>query len=263
MNSDIDGIIQYYISIMIIVIIYGFFVYYIKIPNLGIYIVWLIYVFYLLRIDNLNPIKYFELKINPRNILLGILGSLLALLQLIIIITIMISINVANLIKNTNLIVFYDVLFGLVTAILVSSSEEIVFRAYPIKKFKNKINESILLMSTSLIFSLLHLFNKGYNWRSFLFLFLAGIFLGKLFLDTKTAWINISFHFIWNFTEGYIFGLPISGTEPRTTVYKLLLINDSVYTGGFFGIESSIISIFVMGLFLLSYILAKKLKFLK
>ena len=67
----------------------------------------------------------------------------------------------------------------------------------------------------------------------------AGVMLAAIYMVTRRLWAAIGLHAAWNFTQGGVFGIPVSGFDvqgllvPRITGSELL-------TGGDFGAEASL-----------------------
>src|SRR5205823_14343263 len=70
----------------------------------------------------------------------------------------------------------------------------------------------------------------------------AGVLLGAAYMLTRSLWLPMGIHAAWNFTQGEIFGVPVSGT----TVHGLLrsrLTGSPLLTGNGFGLEASPVAI--------------------
>ena len=81
----------------------------------------------------------------------------------------------------------------------------------------------------------------------------AGILLSAAYLFTQRLWMVIGIHFAWNFTQGGIFGIAVSGQEVEG-LFQATLEGPAFITGGEFGAETSIIAIIICsgaGLFFL------------
>jgi uncharacterized protein len=72
----------------------------------------------------------------------------------------------------------------------------------------------------------------------------AGVLLGLAYTATRSLWFPIGIHFGWNFTEGGIFGAPISGL-PSQGLLRFPLSGPDILTGGSFGPEASVVSVIV------------------
>lgn len=70
----------------------------------------------------------------------------------------------------------------------------------------------------------------------------AGILLGAFYALTARLWVSIGLHAGWNFTQGYLFGAVVSGTDFGGAIAKSTA-NDGFplwLTGGRFGPEASL-----------------------
>jgi len=256
----LNDLVQYYTGLIILLIIYGITINYLSLPNIGIYVVWFSFTLILIAIKEGNPINFLGLNLNKKTIFLFLIGSIIAVIIQITILLVMILINVSNIIYAFSPDMSFSMFKGLIITGFIAVSEEIVFRGYPIRKMKECANEFSILLITGLIFSLFHISNLGYNFNAFIFLIIANILLGKLIIDSKYLWASIAFHFTWNFVEGYVLGLPISGFISRSTIFKIELRGNKLITGGVFGIEASLVSIIIFVLALVIYSLVKKIK---
>lgn len=73
-----------------------------------------------------------------------------------------------------------DFILSIGVFIFVALSEKILLRGYILQNLIASFNKYIALIISSLIFSLLHALNPGFNLLSFIGLFIAGLFLGCL-----------------------------------------------------------------------------------
>lgn len=121
--------------------------------------------------------------------------------------------------------------------IAVGFNEEILFRGYIFQAFIEGTNKWIPLITLSVLFGFAHLFNPNFTWFGFANIVLAGVLLSLAYIQTKSLWLPIGIHIAWNFTQGYIWGLPVSGT---TVVMPLTISQETgpdIITGGTFGPE--------------------------
>jgi membrane protease YdiL (CAAX protease family) len=121
--------------------------------------------------------------------------------------------------------------------IIVGFNEEILFRGYIFQSMIEGTNKIVAVVFFSLLFGAAHLANPNATLFGAANIVLAGILLSLGYLQTKSLWLPIGLHIGWNFTQGYIWGLPVSGTS----VFKPLIIakatGPEVITGGAFGPE--------------------------
>ncbi len=119
----------------------------------------------------------------------------------------------------------------------ISIWEENVFRAYPL--YRLTVGS---LLSSSLLFSLIHAYNPGFGIMPFLGIFTAGIMLGLMRYKFGLGAVY-SFHLTWNFLIGHILGFTLSGISGGPSMLRSYLKGPEILTGGIFGPEASIIAI--------------------
>ena len=90
------------------------------------------------------------------------------------------------------------------------------------------------LALTSALFGLGHILNPNASaFSSFAIAVEAGVLLGGAYMLTRSLWAPIGLHAAWNFTQGYIYDVPVSGIDqqgmveaqivgPRTAIGRLV-----------------------------------------
>lgn len=72
-------------------------------------------------------------------------------------------------------------------------------------------------------------------------LFAAGVVLGTAFLLSRSLWLPIGIHFGWNYLQGPILGLPVTGVDLWNT--DIVYVSGSFWlTGGAAGIEGGTVA---------------------
>lgn len=133
--------------------------------------------------------------------------------------------------------------------LLVALTEEIMIRGYVLGLLlRHNINRFLALFISSVLFSLLHIFNPNFAFLPMLNLILAGFLLGASFLYTRNLWFPISLHLFWNWLQGPVLGYQVSGNKMKG-MFTLHLPEETVWNGGSFGFEGSLISSVLMVLF--------------
>ena len=156
----------------------------------------------------------------------------------------------------------YSLAFTLFTIpfwILQGTAEELVTRAWLIPQLAKRTNLKVAIIISSSLFTLLHLGNPGITFLSAIDLFLFGVAMSLYLLKTDTIWGIGGIHGAWNFAQGNLFGVLVSGQSSGTSIMKFIPQgNQDWLSGGSFGIEGSIVSSII--LFLLILCLAYQLK---
>ena len=151
------------------------------------------------------------------------------------------------------------VIFTIPFWILQGTTEEVVARAWLLPQLASRTNLKLAVLISSLFFTLLHLGNSGITFLSAIDLFLFGVAMSLYLLKTDTIWGIGGIHGAWNFAQGNLFGVLVSGQSSGTSIMKFTPQgNQDWLSGGSFGIEGSIMSSII--LFLLIVYLANKLK---
>lgn len=120
--------------------------------------------------------------------------------------------------------------------------EELGFRGYPFQRLLESVGPVWAIVVFSALFSAVHLANpeNGGFWSwSFANTLLVGVLFAIAFLRTRSLWLPIGIHFGWNFFQGTVFGLPVSGIQDFSVVIRSALHGSHALTGGAYGPEDS------------------------
>ena len=134
---------------------------------------------------------------------------------------------------------------ALITAVSAGVIEELLFRGIFFRIVEERWGTWLALGTTSLFFGLVHLFNAHATLVAGIAIALeAGVLLGAAYIFTRRLWLAIGIHFGWNFVQGGIFGVAVSGNEAQGLLLSTLTGPD-ILSGGQFGAEASIIAVVV------------------
>jgi membrane protease YdiL (CAAX protease family) len=132
--------------------------------------------------------------------------------------------------------------------------EELIFRAVLFRIVEEKLGSWIALMISSLFFGVAHIGNPNATLFSSIAIAIeAGILLGASYMLTRRVWFAVGIHIAWNYVQGAVFGIPVSGSEVKGLISSRLE-GDALFSGGAFGAESSLITLIICtlaGLFFL------------
>lgn len=120
--------------------------------------------------------------------------------------------------------------------------EEALFRGYILQTFVRSGLAWPAIIITSVAFGAVHLGNPSANWISSANTALAGIWFGVAYLKTRDLWFPTGLHLAWNWTQGSIFGVEVSGLTDivKAPVLRETDIGPAWLTGGDYGIEGGI-----------------------
>ncbi|MBW0007691.1 MAG: CPBP family intramembrane metalloprotease [Sphingomonas sp.] len=127
------------------------------------------------------------------------------------------------------------------TSIMPGFMEEIFFRGILFRWIEEFAGSWAALIVTSALFGIAHILNPGATWfSSFAIAIEAGLLLGSVYMLTRSLWMPIGLHAAWNFIQGPVFGVPVSGGPPNGLLHSALE-GPTLLTGGAFGLEASLI----------------------
>ena len=125
---------------------------------------------------------------------------------------------------------------------VAAAFEEALFRGYILQTFARSGLAWLAILLTSVFFGAVHLGNPNAGYISSLNTALAGVWFGVAYLKTRDLWFVWALHLMWNWMQGAIFGIEVSGLTDIVTS-PLLIETDGGpvwLTGGEYGIEGSI-----------------------
>ena len=140
------------------------------------------------------------------------------------------------------------------TAVVPGFAEELVFRGILFRWIEEFAGSWFALAFTSALFGLAHIMNPNATaFSSFAIAVEAGILLGGAYMLTRSLWLPIGIHAAWNFTQGSIFDVNVSGTNSEGLV-TAELSGPELLSGGAFGLEASMIALVIATAFGLWYL---------
>lgn len=122
--------------------------------------------------------------------------------------------------------------------ILAGAFEEIVYRGYAFQTLLRGASPLVPILLFSLFFGLMHWNNPSRTFFSTANTVLAGVWLSIAYLKTRNLWFPTALHFAWNWAQGALFGIPVSGLlVPRQPLLLSTTGEPFWLTGGSYGSE--------------------------
>ena len=132
--------------------------------------------------------------------------------------------------------------------IVQGMSEEFIFRGYLMNSIGGGgYHTAIAVGISAVFFGLAHAMNPGFGPLAFFNLILFGVFAAVYMIIFDNIWGIAAIHSIWNFAQGNIYGISVSGLDQSESLLKTTQVSDKAFlTGGEFGIEGSICTTIVL-----------------
>jgi len=134
--------------------------------------------------------------------------------------------------------------FSMVNIALLALTEEIIYRGIIYRILENWLGTKIALIIPALFFGLAHITNDNISIIGLSGVIVGGLTLNVMYCYTKRLWLPIFFHFGWNLSQ-MIYGSNISGIDTYNSLLKIKLEGPKYIVGSGFGIEDSILAVFV------------------
>ena len=130
-------------------------------------------------------------------------------------------------------------------SLLAAAFEETLIRGILFRILEQWLGSWIALAISAVIFGALHLFNPGASLFSSAAISIeAGVLLAAAYMLTRRLWFCIGMHAAWNFTQGGIFSVAVSGGRSKGLLQATMSGPDWL-TGGAFGAEASVVALVV------------------
>ena len=164
--------------------------------------------------------------------------------------------GVATLTKNPVTPSSWMLLLFLLAFLIQGLSEELLCRSFLMVSLSRRLSLWACAVINSALFSLLHLLNPGITPLALINIFLFGLLASLLVLRRGSIWMAAALHSLWNFVEGNLFGISVSGLggipSPLVTTVTTDRSWKTLIHGGDFGIEAGLAStvVFMIGILL-------------
>lgn len=130
-------------------------------------------------------------------------------------------------------------------SIVSGFTEEIVFRGWFFRLTEKWLGSWAALAMSAALFGALHLANPNATLLAGVAIaFEAGIMLAAVYMITRRLWAAIGIHAAWNFAQGGIYGIAVSGGA-MDGILRPDIRGSDLLTGGAFGAEASLPAIVI------------------
>ena len=124
---------------------------------------------------------------------------------------------------------------------LVGLAEEMLFRGYILQNMWESWGPIAAIAFSSALFVAVHLGNPGSHARlafTVIGLVAYAVWACISLLWTKSLWLAVGVHFMWNVFEGPVLGFPVSGLTFPSIAVRQTFTGPDWFTGGPFGPEA-------------------------
>lgn len=151
------------------------------------------------------------------------------------------------------------ILFTFLIGYLIQGlSEEVLCRGFMMQSMAASYPAFVAIISNSILFALMHLGNSGISPLALVNLALFGAFASVYMWKRGNIWGVAAIHSAWNFVQGNILGVSVSGNQVTTSVLRTSIAPElQVVNGGAFGMEGglAVTAVLVVGILIVLFAL--------
>jgi len=126
-------------------------------------------------------------------------------------------------------------------------SEEVICRGYFMVSLARRQRLAVAIIVSSSMFGALHLFNSNVVALGVINIILFGIFEAVYMLKRGDIWGVAAIHTSWNFVQGNVFGISVSGSPVQPSFFLFEpSATGTLINGGAFGIEAGLAASIVL-----------------
>lgn len=160
---------------------------------------------------------------------------------------------------------WFYIALSVIAVIIQAGTEEFVCRFFLYQHLYRGYKDKpwIAIVIPSLIFSLLHFMNPGFDLIAVFHSVIIGIAWALMVYVFDSFWMAWAYHFAWNFTQSLILGLPNSGLVFPLSIFKLdaAVAAKTISYDPEYGVEASLLALIcniVLTLILLYFAIKKR-----
>ncbi|MBO4927353.1 MAG: ABC transporter permease [Clostridiales bacterium] len=130
------------------------------------------------------------------------------------------------------------------------ATEEIMMRGYMMPRVAGRFGVPFAVIFSSMCFSLMHAGNAGYSLLAMFNLAFIAVFFACVALRDGHIYTVCAMHTVWNFCQGNVFGLEVSGNTGSASILSSSYTSSArdLFTGGAFGPEGGLCVTIVIAL---------------
>lgn len=148
------------------------------------------------------------------------------------------------------------VLLFLLGFVIQGMGEEVMMRGYVLVSLTSRVPKAAAVGISAVLFGLLHLSNQGMGLLPLCNLILFGVLAGVYFLRFDDIWGICGVHSAWNFVQGNVLGIQVSGIADLPTLMTASTTSSgALLHGGAFGLEGGLAVTGVMTLSIAALVL--------
>ena len=189
--------------------------------------------FYKRSVRQIGLIKKGWLKASLHGLLIGTVSISLVFAVLLLTGQAQTWVDLSRLFSMVTLVNFFSVGF-------TAFSEELLARGLMMTSLKTTRVKWAILCVPAFIVALIHLLNPGVTLLSLSNTLLASLLFAYMFIKSGALWLPTGFHIGWNFLQGDIFGMNVSGRE-QLSVFSTTMGPTELLTGGAAGPEGGLL----------------------
>lgn len=122
------------------------------------------------------------------------------------------------------------------------AAEEVLLRGFILQIFGRMTSTWFAILFSSVLFAFIHGANDSIDILPLINLCLFSVFAALYTLKGASLWGICAIHGIWNWAQGNLFGMQVSGNDVTTAiVFDLKETGPDIWTGGTFGPEGGLI----------------------
>lgn len=197
-----------------------------------------IVIFYCLKIEKLPLFSIgFVRKKAISDYATGILAGVLMLVVCVFVCVKAGALTVQTQGVNVLFVVLYFFAFA-----VQGMAEEVLFRGYLFRRLCLGYPMLLAALLNSVLFAFMHISNAGMGSVAFLNMVVFGMFMSLLvYRCDGSIWCAGALHSAWNFAQGNLFGISVSGNPKMSSVFSSVSTEGRELTnGGSFGLEGGI-----------------------